>query len=125
MSEYTQVGVRTQAAQAQPSSLTSTSLGPLYGAKSPLLSQMRGMGGLYRPPYDLQNYFVTVPHGGSVLRLYCALLADDSTFRAYLFEGDAEGRPGSRAREVVQGFFVEARFDGRGRSGSCRTGRQD
>ena len=70
MSEYTQVGVSTQ---AQPSTLTSTSLGPLYGAKSPLLSQMRGMGGLYRPPYDLQKYF-TVPHGGSVLRRLTAYM---------------------------------------------------
>ena len=73
MSEYTQVGVCTQ---AQPST-TSTNLGPLYGAKSPLLSQMRGMGGLYRPPRKY-SICLTVPHGDSVLRLYCALLANDS-----------------------------------------------
>src|SRR5829696_9377879 len=69
MSEYTQVGVRTQ---AQPSSLTSTNLGPLYGAKSPLLSQMRGMGGLYRPPKKY-SISLTVPHGRSVVRLFWAL----------------------------------------------------
>ena len=53
MSEYTQVGVCTQ---AQPSTLTSTNLGPLYGTKSPLLSQMRGMGGLYRPPKKITEF---------------------------------------------------------------------
>src|SRR5215218_4766711 len=72
MSEYTQVGVRTQ---AQPCTHLNQPWPSVWG-EIPIIEPNEGYGRIIQTPLRPIKFFVTVPHGGSVLRLYCALLAD-------------------------------------------------
>src|SRR5215203_3926803 len=69
MSEYTQVGVRTQ---AQPCTHLNQPWPSVWG-EIPIIEPNEGCGRVIQTPLRPINFFLTVPHGGSVLRLYCAL----------------------------------------------------
>ena len=72
MSEYTQVGVRTQ---AQSCTHTSQPWPSVWG-EIPIIEPNEGYARVIQTPLKKYSICLTVPHGGSVLRLYCALLAD-------------------------------------------------